>query len=190
MKFTITNRTDKPIYVNWANSNFNYKGTEFLYSSDTAFGSKDILKEKETAQSCNEEAVTSGYFVSSRSNLPLALTIPPKTEIVVDKFKINQPFVKCGYYPGDIDTTNYTRDNSILHFSNCLTYSLDKDLKNPKYIDNDFWVNSLVTVNGAYYENPASQTGGFYIKKKHKTQRTVLVLAAAAVIFTGAFILI
>lgn len=190
MKFTVLNKSVKPIYFDWNASNFNYKGKEYSYISKDKITQKDSLSGTDAYFSCNIDNIAKGYFVTASDSSDSIINqsiLLPNASITVGKFRINEPFLKCGDYPSEIDTTYFSEDNSILHFSNCLAYSFTPDFKKLSYIDNDFWINNLITINGAYYVHPETATGSFYISSKRKSATLLYLIIASTVVFGSIF---
>ncbi|MES2837427.1 MAG: hypothetical protein V4667_07885 [Bacteroidota bacterium] len=127
VSFTIYNKTDKPVIIDWAKSHIILQD----YSNDY-FGS-------------------SSTFSRNSNGVGSSLThLPPKSYIEENFTNNTELYFSCTSYfkkmkKGDVVTNDYKEDNSIYKMRNYITY-LTSDNKE-KVVDNDFYVSQLLRMS-------------------------------------------
>ncbi len=150
MQFSIYNNTDKPIYVDWKNSEYvvNNIGIHYWEGQETVettgFSNTDIYYIPGTRIMTATQGET---FSSSTIYKPdRVLSIAPKTEIDIGHFRI----IRDGYHPSYEDTTKvFTQTTTPYSFRNYIVLSKTEDLKTPFYVDNSFYVHDIKIVKDA-----------------------------------------
>lgn len=172
--FMVTNDKDQPVYIDWNESHFIYGGISYeywddseettFYSQTNMFTSTSLLGEAFSIFSAGSAANSVSQSVTSRRrsasvtsknvNKPKRiLHLPPKSSIVVSKFKIsNTPYYTCEF-PVKASTVKkpmeakFKDETSPLKFTNYLTYSYDENFKSKKVINNEFYISSIENMN-------------------------------------------
>jgi hypothetical protein len=163
LSFTIYNKSDKPLYVDWKRSAFIRGENRTVYWQDRA----EIL------------LVTEGYsidwlrdFSTNRSysygvmHKPEQVSfIPPKTAISMARFRIDATIwngdfttqtVKNSYKKGEgfVLTKDFDNTNSPIAFRNFLTFSLKHDFSEEFYIDHSFWAGNITHMKKKQFNGP------------------------------------
>lgn len=161
--FSIYNKADIPIYVNWQNSNFIYNGFNNVYWTDkivtetnqfgyTSSNTSTNLRTTSNFYTPTGTIVTKGNYNSITygslvSNQVQVLTrdnpniqIPPRSKTVTNKFSLNFPLIK---FQEEEVFKSIEKSESPLNFRNYLAISTNKDFTNQTFIDNEFWISSV-----------------------------------------------
>ncbi len=147
LTFTIYNKTSKPIYFDWSHSNFIWNGYSIDYQKDVeitnGIGASTILSNGTASQ---------GFSIRTKEKPQTQL--PPNSHIVVRKFNIDMPIIKFTPSENNNKELSYQQSNSFFKFRNYIAYTFDKDMKELKFIDNDFWVSNIVEISKKrFYRN-------------------------------------
>lgn len=150
--YTIYNKTDHPIFVDWAKSNFVKNDIAMDYWKDVEYstsktesktiGSAIILTDNKTVIGGSKTTeVTNTKKEKSRPDVQ----IPPKSAIEVNTFDISHylTYKKNTILAGRAKHLSYDKTDTPIRFRNYLAYSFDKNLDSLKYIDHDFWTTSI-----------------------------------------------
>jgi hypothetical protein len=167
--FSFYNKTDKMIYVDLSESFFIQNGIANDYfqnrvysnSSNTYVNKSGSIVTSFTNSNMavgfgSSATTTNGYSVSNVEKS--VICIPPKTSKNISGFKLQESLYNSCYiklYPTkkekkegmNINLFN-NKSSSPLTFSNLISYSFDKDIKDVKRIENVFHVNKI----GCYWE--------------------------------------
>jgi hypothetical protein len=157
LKFDLYNKLNVPVYIDWLRSNFILNGKsvtyDIAYMNEAVPGSVPILLKQASGKE---------YYVSLGRDNKMAEQLPPHSYITVAKFHLNMPYYNIGYYPKTQDSTIYSYDNSILHFRNYIGYTTNQDMSDLKFIDNEFWLEKVFTINSRYFNENAVIPYAFY----------------------------
>ncbi len=179
--FSIYNKSNSPIYINWKNSNFIYNGYSYQYwvdkvvsqtqtrstSQSISIGSPTTIYIYSEVNKSNSNGVVSSF--ASLTNQVSTITkenpnvqIPPRSYNVVNKFSLGIPFVES-----NDSIVVFTKENSPFNFRNYLAISTNKEFEKEVFIDNDFWVASITkktTEKGSYvgFDNLDPNPNHFY----------------------------
>jgi len=157
LKFDIYNKLSVPVYIDWDRSNFILNGQSVSYANNT------ILIQKTIAIPQTIQAVTGKeYYVSLLQTGIMETQLPPHSYITVSRFDLNTPYYGLGHFPVSKDTIAYTYDTSILHFRNYIGYTTNQDLSDLKFLDNEFWIDKLITARGKYFNENSVIPYAFY----------------------------
>jgi len=165
LSFTILNKTNRPIYFDWANSNFIWNGYSIDYIKDV-----EIIRGINSSAVLNNGIMTQGFSIKTKDKPQTQL--PPNAQIVIHKFNIDMPFVKIDSENKKIKEVSYTEENSFFKFRNYLAYSFDKELKNLTFIDHSFWVSQITEmlkysfVNNIYPNSELKKNKCYSTKKE------------------------
>lgn len=164
LSFSVFNKTNKPIYINWKNSSFIYNNVKLNYwideeqtNSSSYYGSYFYKGPLIKAGTSFNEGIE---YSQSNSVKPEKVTfIPPNSLysrsqfyiLPVDFLKINaDSFVKNEVKRNDnpskltnIYTAHFNKDNSPLKFRNFLSIAFEENSNNFIYIDNAFYLKSI-----------------------------------------------
>lgn len=172
MTFSIFNKREVPLYVDWKKSSFisnslkmNYWNDETKGVSTNTYGGyvyKGPLIKPGFAL-----GETFGVSATSIVKVERITFIPPKANYFRSQFyilPIKHPDLGSGLIYNDVprndDTLIVTRifkrifskENSPLIFRNFLTYSFTEDFKVESYVDNEFFVNQITEMDKKHFE--------------------------------------
>lgn len=186
MAFSIFNKTDKPLYVNWKNSSFIINGEKFDYWSEST--------------STQSNSVTNGYYLKPR-NLPnitynasntqtnsittkpeKVTFIPPKSSTSKNKFYMvsqekfilsnNKVLLTDSSYKNDkIEFEQFSKENSPFIWRNYLAISGTEEGSSFMFIDNQFFLSSVKIMNLKCFKGKAKlddDYNHYYILKERK----------------------
>ena len=175
LAFNIFNKTSRPIYIDWRQSNFIFNGYSFNYWSD-------LEVEKSVArghtQGTKYGTLMSAQSVSVTKRERPESQLPPNSSIIINKFKLNHPYAN---YARNQKEFTLTSTHTSMFFRNYLGYSMDKDFKNLSFVDNDFYINKIHTYRNNEYKlttlrnNPNS----FHVKKQDSN---IPIIAGTAIV--------
>jgi len=192
MWFDITNKTDRPIYINWFRSKCFIGEEGFNYWNDvtTEKSKTKGISGVEAGRNIYDNPVAVGLGVS---NTTTVITKPEKITFVaphstirkvvplyVNKYNHPIQYLKDSVIIFGKNHTNckfkdYSKENSPLYVRNFMSVSSDENFKNESYIDNFFWVSKLIiakdyyapSINAGYeFYNPVfrPRSDAFYIE--------------------------
>lgn len=179
--FSIYNKSDKPMYIDWKRSVFIYndwkydywveKSTTESYLVPSGTG-KNITYERKTSTVVAERYT----FIPPHTyvSVPMTYTISPNLTSVTytdDKGKTTTVVSQSlKYYPGlkktDIPSSTkpgknvkayvktYTEKESPIRFRNFLTYSFDEKFNAEKFVENDFYVSKKTEMTSKNFNGP------------------------------------
>lgn len=168
ISFSINNKTDAPIYIDWDKSHFIYNGISFEYWNDmeetNTISSSNQSKRSKTINTNNTLVLNTGRISeiksteinnrfsqsnSIKTKQKKIIQIPPKSTINVSRFSIEStPYFNCNF---NLKSTSlkspiskvFTKDESPILFRNYLTYSINHSFEQVKSIDNEFFISSI-----------------------------------------------
>ena len=167
MTFVITNKSDKPLYIDWKKSTFIKNSTKFEYWEDI-----EIRKKKGTSTgstfnstylnnlltpfnsiSYGVYSINSTEYITRQERITF---LPPETNIIRNDYSIleqnielNQERIKViqkndtYYKKGNVLFEDFSMNNSPLIFRNFLTLAFDEDFDEEFHIDNKFYISRV-----------------------------------------------
>ncbi len=181
--FTVENKTDGPIFIDWTHCNFIFNG----YAYD--FYSNEEKVDLRTIGVYNTTSVSSTYsydlhVTKSKQWSKGTVTkdkestqIPPNSQIQAKIIGLDFPWLKIEN--GEI---NFPKDNSPLTVRNYLSYSKNSDLTELNYVDNEFWVSSTIQAKGNLADLVINEDQ-FYNKSEYlDTKKTAIGVGGSAAV--------
>jgi hypothetical protein len=178
MFFLVYNKSKKPIYLDLKSSSFIKNGEVFEYWLDvektTAISnSASNYNEKSKSRVYNDRynsgtidrtygnvnttTVTEATKVKARPDVQ----IPPSSWKQFYVYDIGQDYISQGRNTAKkskVQELNFDKTNSPLSFRNYIGYSFDKDYKELKYIDNDFFVKKIEIMTDGDFKSQFEST--------------------------------
>lgn len=179
--FSIYNKTDKPMYIDWKRSVFIFndwkydywveKSTTESYVVPSGYGN-NVTFERKTSTVVAERytfvpphtnvSVPMTYTIMSGFTTSTSTTAGGKTTITVAQgLKYEDKTLKKVSIPASSGkgTTKayvkeYSKDNSPARFRNFLTYSFDEKFVNEKFIQNEFYVSKKTEMTKKNFDGP------------------------------------
>ena len=169
LAFSVFNKLDKPIYIDWKNSSFVYNDAKLDYWNDNetyytvgiykslAYQGNLILPDFSTSE---------GVSVSTTQKVkPERVTfIPPKSNYYKSSFNILPlHYVMVNYKDSAVQRNDNLKKKTILHikrffnnsspirFRNFLALSLSENFQNVFYVDNEFYVSSITEMDDRHF---------------------------------------
>ena len=148
--FTVYNKLDRPIYIDWKKANYFANGNKYEYWNDVTFSKSKSVSTGSTLISTNTTTL------STRDER--ITFIAPKTSITKSKFKIlsasnldwNKDVEKMETIRNDnpnkktlIYVKKFSPENSPLILRNFITFSLKEDFSSEFFIDHFFFVKEI-----------------------------------------------
>lgn len=183
LSFTIYNKLNRPVYVDWKKSSYINEGIKRNFWEDTE---STKTREKRSGYSYRLSN-SSGSFTNSVSTSssetvkPEKITfIPPKSNYVRSQFFLLPiPFLEIKNYPNTKEMPKLNRENKTvkyiekdfnkndtpLIFRNFLTFSYSENFDKEFYIDNEFYISNVIKVKKTQFESYMRNTkknGGIY----------------------------
>lgn len=183
LSFTIYNKLNRPVYVDWKKSSYINKGVKRNFWEDTE-STKTL--EKRSGYSYRQSSLTSSFTnsintSSSETVKPEKITfIPPKSNYTRSQFFLLPiPFLKIKNYPNikempKLNSENkivkyqekdFRKDETPLVFRNFLSLSYSENFDKEFYVDNEFYISKVIKVEKTQFETYKRNTnknGGFY----------------------------
>lgn len=165
MLFTITNKLNIPIYIDWKKCNYILNGTKSEYYSETVTATTDT---KGTTWNANQKeyrilnlyipSYTQSTSITMVSKQERVTFIPPATTIVKSISGINKSILpiiggekayikKGGKYKLVRETLKYEAGTSPYVLRNYLTLSLKENFENEIFVDNKFYLAAIQDVH-------------------------------------------
>jgi hypothetical protein len=152
MEFTVYNKLNKPIYIDWKNSSFIYNGNKLDYwieeqktsQASSAAYYKGIIFQGSSSTTVKPEKVTFIPPNSLYSRSPKFHLQP--TLLVVSHAMENQITVPNYINPKKTDTIiqeNFTFSDSPLKFRNYLAFSFSENSESFFFVDDEFYLSSV-----------------------------------------------
>ncbi len=186
MTFSIFNKLDKPIYIDWKKSSYVDNSVKLDYWIDeeknkaiSSYGNyfyDGPLLKPGYAVSTNV-----GTSISSKVKVERITFIPPSSNYYRSQFYIfpisffkSETKADFEVVPRNDDpdeTTNvykvdFTKANSPLVFRNFLTFSTTEDFETEFYVDNEFYINEILEMDKRHFEHyrrDKTKVGKWYI---------------------------
>jgi hypothetical protein len=171
---TIKNNLSKPIFVDWSKSAVIINGKRYPYWADEATLSAYVQSSQ--VQWYPDYSSSTGSVSGSIYKNERVSFIPPQsfmtyTPIRLRSYYFNLPGKEMGKEVNIYALTgvskglrfDFDKENSPLKFRSFLTLSTEEDVKNPFYLDTEFWTTEVVEtgLNPAYI--PVKRADQFYI---------------------------
>ncbi len=186
LSFTIINKTEGPIFIDWEHSNFIFNGYSYdyfqnektikssgIYQSVSIFGytQSGVLGSASAGKSSSNSVVTTEKA---------SIQIPPGAYTKSEPINLAFPWIKTKK-----DTLAYSADNTPLNIRAYLAYSKSKELTELQYVDNTFWVDKTI-VYKPNEVNARANKGKFFTSGKEpahgKSAILIAVIASALII--------
>lgn len=178
--FSIKNKTDKPMYIDWKRSVFIYndwknnlwveKSTTESYVVPSGTG-KNITYERKVSTVTAERytfipphtyvSVPMTYTIMSGVSEITTTDKNGKTSIMITQSLKNDKSLKKTSIPSSTGKGNvkayvktYTKEESPNRFRNFLTYSFDEKFTTEKYIENEFYVSKKTEMTKKNFDGP------------------------------------
>jgi hypothetical protein len=180
MSFSVYNKLNVPIYIDWKKSNYISNVLKFDYWSD-----KEVMKGKTSGYSYRYDGPLlvpylrlNGSNISSETFKPERVTfLPPKAIIYKSSYILttdistspqgsvsskekrpNNPQKSFTIYK-----KTFNKTTSPLVFRNFLTYSTQENFSEEKYVNDEFFVNEITYINWQYFKIYRTEKGNeFY----------------------------
>lgn len=193
LSFKIFNKLNKPIYLDWKNSSFIYKGEKYNYWFDeittigTTTQSSVIGKNVFNPNDRNIYSSSIGFLNQKSVKSERITFIPPQSGISSNisyyQFRLTNPSVHFKVDPKVANRIKvpdlkrkgktltgyeyiYNEENSIISFRNYLAISFLENSTQFRFIDNKFYVNSLKEIDlRCLDETPKTNGTMFYIDR-------------------------
>lgn len=192
MYFTIYNKTDKPIYVDWKKSAFIENGNKLNYWED-----KEVTKSLSSSSSSHLYSGTSSNSLTSTISSTIASSykperitaVPPKSNFTHYQYKI----LPVKYYPVSKKTefktvdlnsspnkktkvyeANFSNDSSPIKFRNYLVASNSEDFRTETYIDNEFYVSTIKEMDKQHFAYYKKKENSSFIERDENNKYIVI----------------
>ncbi len=197
MAFTIYNKTDKPLYINWRNSSFIVNGVKHDYWSDIATTKTAALTlsyaiSGRSVSNPRYNAVSGTSVISAESitTKPEKITfIPPKSTskkisfylVTQDQFKLSnnrrkfeEPLSDCPKRKAKIEAETFSKDNSPIKWRNYLAISGVEEATNFVFIDNEFYLSSIREMSMRHFKGKStvSKNGESIYPRREKNKKS------------------
>ena len=173
LQFRISNKSDKPIYIDWKKCAFISQNGRYDYWSDKA--TTNISFRSRTDYDAMLFPGIPGF--TSVGNIDIKSTkrervtfIPPKSYIALTRYPLVKEYLYIDKRFHDFEqhteplnanpkkqtiiyTKKYNRDNSIISFRNFLTFSFKEDFSTEFYADNDFYVKEINEMDEKHFSH-------------------------------------
>lgn len=171
LTFSIYNKTNNALYIDWNKSNFIYNG----YSNDYLKNTTTILS---SSSGSYNNGLSNSNSVSFVSKDKPQVQLPPRSYIIVHKFNLNRSTTftdKDEFRESKKRITKYTHDSTIFKFRNYLAISKNEDYSKPFFVDNDFWLANVTNYEKTDFTNLKKVPDSFYASKRIKDIRKVRI---------------
>ena len=162
MKFTIYNKTDKPLYFDWKKSAYIINERKFAYWADEAeINARTTGYQIQWLEWLSTETSKTIGTIKSEDRIEF---IPPRTKTAKDKFRlskdehiktfkgpeislINKNWKKNKSNQTELKTYSFNRSSTPLEFRNFVTYSFTEDFTEEISLDFSFWVTEILEMD-------------------------------------------
>jgi len=201
MSFSVFNKLDKPIYIDWKNSSFIHNSNKLNYWIDEQ---QSTLVSYYGNYFYNGPLIKPGYTLnsgvqasSSRSIKPERVTfIPPKSNysrvqfhlFPVDYFNMDPKKITKTIVPRDdnpkkktiVYQQSFDFATTPLHFRNFLAFSFAENSSNFFYIDNEFYLKSVKEMDFRHFHGKLTKgpDGNVDYEKKEKKKTSFYIQLA------------
>lgn len=179
LKFSIYNKLDKPLYIDWRKSSYIYNNMKINYWEE-----KEFRKSNSSFYYSSSHYYSSDYspnYISGNSSGSISgiqstiitktervTFIPPKSTFVKNQFYIvgQRQFMIKDYSTIEMESEfregkkfkilekEYNSSETPFLFRNFLTISLSEDISDESYIDNEFYVSKIQKLKTSNFSYP------------------------------------
>lgn len=153
MYFSIFNKTDKPLYVDFDRSHLILNGQSFDYYQDLEEVSS-ISTSKKVSNYYGYGHASSSAYQSQNTKIfkrKRIIEIPPKSFITFrDNVNLTYSFDNCeaaNVKKGAPYIASFEENNSPFKFRNYISYCRNADMQNIEVLENSFWMSKLSIVS-------------------------------------------
>ena len=176
MNFSIENKLNKPLYIDWTKCSYinNTFKSNYWDDEENSLSVGQFIYTPTGVKSVEKTKMTKPEKIAF---------IPPNSKFIKNRFYILPiKYLKVNQYSRIIEITStidskkktqikekeYDKNSTPLTFRNYITLSYTEDFKNQFYIDNEFYISKVTRVDEnqfEYYERDPSKRG-FYLKNE------------------------
>ena len=185
--FTITNKTDEPIFIDWEHSNFVFNGYSYDYFNNEesmSLTSVGVYEGKSVSGLVDLDYSISSVTPGVRKNSTATritnssgtirrekrnVQIPPQSYLQARVVNLDFPWLKMKG-----DDVKFSKSNSPLNVRTYIGYSRTKDLAELEYIDNEFYVDNVTETKPRNARKMQSKNKFFTSKKKFSFIKTIV----------------
>lgn len=174
--FTIYNKTDKSIFIDWKRSGIVLNDSSFSYHQDNydLSGVKDISYK-------GKELRTNSFLVVGESSIDISRSkeqigyLMPKTELTAKHVKVQVKLFDPGerttrkkIRDQEIETDSFNYSESPLTLGNTIFYSFDRSLQPIQKVKNDFWIGKASMMQRSDFKRfyPGGKQSNRYVSKE------------------------
>ncbi len=192
----LSNKSDKPLYVDWRKSALITNGQSVSLWKDEA---------KINASSTEYKVLPENEIISSTSSIDGSVVrkdkvsfIPPHSSISVNSYALQTKFftnpaqksVRTVFYTTEGQASakkySFSREDSPLNFRIFLSISEDESFKHPVQFDNFFWVSDYFQTSVSPKSLSIIPGNQFYIRKVTGAGHTLLAASLVGILVVGA----
>ncbi len=176
--FTILNKTEGPIFIDWEHSNFIFNGYSYdyfqkkktikkqgVYQGVTIFGYSQAgaKPSRSKGKSSNNSAVSEGKT---------SIQIPPDAYVKSEPINLAFPWIKTKK-----DTLIYSAESTPLTIRTYIAYSKSTELSEQKYVDNTFWIDKTIVYKANAVNEKANKSKFFTSGRRPAYLENTLLIA-------------
>jgi len=192
----LSNKSDKPLYVDWRKSALITNGQSVSLWKDEAIVN---------ASSTENKVLPENEIVSSTSSIDGSIVrkdkvsfIPPHSSISVNSYALQTKFftnpaqksVRAVFYTTEGQASakkySFSKEDSPLNFRIFLSISDDESFKHPVQFDNSFWVSDYLQTSVSPKSLSTIPGNQFYIRKTTGAGHTLLAASLVGILVVGA----
>ncbi len=177
VRFTVTNKTNKPLYIDWKRCSYVYRGGKNNYFDDVTTSNSSF---KSTSKVYVNGSTGNGSATDISKKQERVTFLPPSSSIITGNYSIYSNVYTLGKKWKQVSSkikskdgysVDINKDDTKVHFRNFITYSFSENMDNEKYIDNEFYVSNVVTARRKSVLNYFRTFDGFGIKSGKEERR-------------------
>jgi len=192
----LSNKSDKPLYVDWRKSALITNGQSVSLWKDEA---------KINANATEYKVLPENEIINSTSSIDGSIVrkdkvtfIPPHSSILVNSYALQSKFftnpdrkserVMLSTTEGNVNARkfSFSKEDSPLNFRIFLSISGDESFKNPVQFDNSFWVSDYFLTSVSPKSLSIISGNQFYIRKITGAGHTLLAASLVGILVVGA----
>jgi len=192
----LSNKSDKPLYVDWRKSALITNGQSVSLWRDEA---------KISASATEYNVIPENEIVNSNSSIEGSIVrkdkvtfIPPHSSILVNSYFLQSKFfatpdkkserVMLSTTEGTVNARkfSFSKEDSPLKFRIFLSISGDESFRNPVQFDNSFWVSDYFLTSASPRSLSVISGNQFYIRKVTGAGHTLLAASLVGILVVGA----
>jgi hypothetical protein len=155
MAFSVFNKTDKPLYVNWKNSSFIVSGEKYDYWSEientqtnsvsTGYAMHSHYASKTSAESVTTKPEKVTFIPPKSSSKKVSFYLMPQDYFTLSKNKkeTEVPYSVKPNKKATVYVDSYTKNNTPVSFRNYIAISGSEDATVFVFVDNEFYVSAV-----------------------------------------------